>query len=123
MAVATPESTIAAAERLAGLRLPRGALLAALKESPMIDELLRESSIIQAFIEEGEAQGEARGKAEGEAAGERKMAQIAVEGRFGPLGEEAVAALGRVDEATLREVVAQSAMLTLEQVRARLGLS
>jgi hypothetical protein len=53
---------------------------------------------------------------------ERQMAQIALEARFGPLGEEVLAALGRADEATLRALVAQIATLTVEQVREWLGL-
>ena len=42
----------------------------------MIDDLLKESSVAQAFFEEGEREGE------------RQMALIAIEGRYGPLSDD-----------------------------------
>ncbi|MGZ3585411.1 MAG: hypothetical protein ACXVCT_21930, partial [Ktedonobacterales bacterium] len=52
---------------LAGVRLPKIDLRSALKEIPMLDELLRESTFYDAVYEEGFVEGEARGKAEGKA--------------------------------------------------------
>jgi len=53
----------------------------------------------------------------------RRMARIALEGRFGPLSDDLLAALQKADEATLRELVGHVSTETPEQVRARLGLS
>jgi hypothetical protein len=72
----------------------------------MIDDLLNESSVADAFIEEGE----------------RRMARAALEGRFGPLSEEVLAALQHADEATLQDLVAHVTDETMEQVRARLSI-
>lgn len=76
----------------------------------MIDDLLEYSSVAQAFVEEGE-----RRMA-------RRMALIALEGRFGPLSDDLRAAIEAADEATLQEIVAHIATESLDQVRARLGL-
>jgi hypothetical protein len=59
---------------------------------------------------------------EGKAEGERLMLQVALEGRFGQLPEDMVAALRTADEATLQGVAAHLSAETVEQVRARLGL-
>lgn len=72
----------------------------------MIHDLLNESSVADAFIEEGE----------------RRMAQAALEGRFGPLSQEMQASVNAADELVLQEIVAHVATETLEQVRGRLGL-
>jgi len=101
---------IGALAALAGLRLPRAQVLAALRRHPMIDELLRESSVVQGWLKEG-AQ-----------LGEQRMARVALEGRFGPLNEDVLAAIERTKTATLEALVAHLASETLEQVRARLGL-
>ena len=45
-----------------------------------------------------------------------------LQGRFGPLPEDLVAAIAAVDAVTHQEIVAHSATETLEQVRARLAL-
>ncbi len=55
--------------------------------------------------------------------GEREMAQIALEGRFKTVSEDVLTALKSADEATLRAIVANISTDTLEQIRARLGLS
>ena len=91
---------------LAGVSMARERLMAALRSNPMIDELLRESSLAELFIEEGE----------------RRMARVALQGRFGALPEDVLAALQRAHEATLQELVAHITTETLEQVRERLGL-
>jgi phage-related tail protein len=77
----------------------------------MIDDLLRESSIAQLFMEQDREEGE------------RQMARLALEGRFGALGEDVLAALGSAGEAALRDLVAHVSTDTLEQARGRLGLS
>jgi predicted transposase YdaD len=130
MAGATETTTVAIAERLAavpapeqersdligillglaGLRMERGPLVIALRRLPMLNDLLRDSSIAEMFIEEGELRGE------------RRMARVALEGRFGALPEDMLAALGEAQEATLHEIVAHIATDSLEQARARLGL-
>ena len=53
----------------------------------------------------------------------REMAQLALEGRFGTLDEEMLAALRAADEAMLKALVAHITSDTPEQIRARLGLS
>ena len=133
LAGATDETTVAVAERLAAVDAPRqergdligllvglaglrraGAayetLVTLMRRHAMLDELLRESSMAEMFIKEGREEGG------------RQMAQVALEGRFGTLPADLLAALGKSDEGTLREVVAHIATDALEQVRARLGL-
>ena len=95
---------------LADLRLAHGQFLEALRRHPVIDEIIRQSALAEEFI------------AEGERRGERRLAQAALEARFGPLSEDMVAALQKADEATLIQLVSQLATLTLEQARALLGL-
>lgn len=130
MAGATVETTLAVAERIANVAAPRqergdlisllvglagiyttqDLLAATLRSNPLIDELMKESSLSAIFIEEGE-----RRMA-------RRMAQAALEGRFGKLSEDVLSAIAAADEATLLGIVAHAATETLEQVRARLGL-
>lgn len=76
----------------------------------MINDLLNESSVADAFIEEGE-----RRMA-------RRMTQAALEGRFGTLSADVIVAINTADETTLQGIVAHVATETLEQVRRRLGL-
>ncbi len=52
-----------------------------------------------------------------------RMAQKVLERRFGPLSDDVVTALSASDEATLDEIGDHVMTDTLEQVRARLGLS
>jgi hypothetical protein len=84
----------------------------------MLSDLLRESSVAEWL----RAEGEAKGKAEGKAEGMRQMTQVALEGWFGPLTADVLAALQTADEAALREAVAHVASDSQEQMRARLGL-
>jgi hypothetical protein len=58
---------------LAGMRLPIATVLEVLRRSDMLSDLLRESSVAEWL------------RAEGKAEGMRQMAQVALEGRFGPL--------------------------------------
>lgn len=127
----TAESTFAVAEKIAqapvprqekshlmgllgvlvGMRLPEVEVLKALERDHMIEEIWEESSYGEAV------QTHARKKMA------REMAQLALESRFGKLDEDILAALKPADEATLKALVAHSSTDTLEQVRARLGLS
>ncbi len=50
------------------------------------------------------------------------MARIALEGRFGPLSEDVLAALSQASEDMLQDVFAHAATDSLEQMRTRLGL-
>lgn len=96
---------------LVGMRLPEVDLLKALERDHMIEEIWEESSYGEAI------QTHARKNMA------REMAQIALEGRFGNLDKDILAALKTADEATLKALVANSSTDTLAQVRARLGLS
>jgi hypothetical protein len=96
---------------LAGIRLPGAALMQALERDHMIEEIWEESSYAEAV----------RDHAAKETT--RRMAQLALQGRFGTLEEDIHAALNKADVAVLEAIVAHIATDTLEQVRARLGLS
>lgn len=131
MADVTVESTQAVAERiaaaplerpergelvsllaaLAGIRLPRDAVLNALRRNSMLDDLLRESSVVSEWIEEGMQQGT------------RSTILRVLEGRFGAVDAALAAAIERADEATLAELSLHAGTDTLDQLRARLGLS
>ncbi|HLJ82434.1 MAG TPA: hypothetical protein VKT52_13165 [Ktedonobacterales bacterium] len=126
MAGATVETTVALAERLAtipapqqersdligllvglsGVNIARDILLSMLRRNPVIDEILKESSIAEVFREEGM----------------RRTVHIVLEGRFGPLADDLLAAINGADEAALEQVAAHAATDTLEQIRERLGL-
>jgi hypothetical protein len=99
---------------LAGLRLPARAMLDALRREPMIEDILRHSSVAQALIEEG--------RDEGLNEGMRESVRLVIEGQLGPLDDELRAAIERADQTTLRVVLAHVATDTPEQLRARLGL-
>src|SRR5579859_6539165 len=92
---------------LAGMRLPKVDLIAALERDHMIEEIWKESSFAEAVTE----------------ITARRMARLALEGRFGSLSDDVLAALKTADESTLEAIVSHSSTDTLEQVRARLGLS
>jgi len=120
---------------LAGVRFARDVVAEAIRSNPMIREILHESSFAALLRDEGRVQGKeegrvqgkeegrVQGKEEGRVEGERKLAQVALEGRFGPLTTDLVTALQTADEATLLAVVAHVSSDTLEQIRGRLGLS
>jgi hypothetical protein len=92
---------------LAGLRFPPDLILDALRRNPMIEDLVKQSSVAGVLIDEGM----------------RKSVRLAMQGGFGPLDEDVLAAIQRADKATLENVLIHIATDTLEQVRARLGLS
>jgi len=123
----TVDSTIAVAERiaqaalplaersellgalalLAGLQIPRSAVLTALRRSLMLQDIIRESTFAQDLIEEGQHEMA------------REMARLALQGRYGPL----VAAVNAADDATLRALVEHLTTDAMSDVRARLGLT
>jgi len=127
----TVDSTIAVAERIAqaalplaersellgalalvaGLRVPRGAVLTALRRSLMLQDIIRESTFAQDLIEEGKVEGQ------------REMARLALQGRYGPLADELVAAVNAADDATLRALVEHLTTDAMSDVQARLGLT
>jgi predicted transposase YdaD len=95
---------------LAGIQLEHTEVRAALRRHPMVNDLWQKSSIAQDLKEEGRL------------AEARDLAQLALEGRFGPLSADLLTALQDVDEATAREVIQSVTRISLEQVRVRLGL-
>ena len=99
---------------LAGLRLPREAVLQALRRDPMIRDILRDSSVAQGWFQEG--------LQEGRQEGQRELVRLALEDRFGAVDPEVRAALATADVATLRALLAHLAADTPAQVRRRLGL-
>lgn len=107
---------------LAGLRLPTGELLAAARRNPMIDELLRESGMAEEFIREGMERGRQEGLERGRDETLRQSVRLALEGRFGTLEPELVAAIERADQAPLEQMLLHVATETPAQLRARLGL-
>ena len=81
----------------------------------MIDDLIKESGLADEWRAQGMAQGEQRATQE--------AARIALEGRFGPLSDDLLAAIQQADTAPLLDLLAHITTETLEQVRARLGLA
>ncbi len=92
----------------------------------MGEEILKESTYIQALIEKWEpvilAKKEAEGRAEGEREMAHRMTKHALESKFGALGADLLAALETASPETLEDIVAHISTDALEQVRARLGL-
>jgi hypothetical protein len=110
---------LAVAERrellgLAGLRLPREAVLHVLRREPMIRDILRDSSVGQGWFDEGRQEGRQEGR--------RELVRQALEDRFGTVDADVQAALVTADAGTLRAVVANLAVDSPAQVRRRLGL-
>ena len=103
---------------LAGVNLPFNAIIEAIRRRPMLDEIFEESSVAQWLIERGRKEGSEKGRRQMA----RDLARLALEGRFGTLHEDLLAALNAADETVLRDVVAHIGTDTLEQARARLGL-
>lgn len=130
----TPETTLDIAERLvqsplpeqerdeliglllalAGTHLDSRQLIETLRRNPMLDELLRESSVSKYLYEEG--------KAEGKAEGMRELARVALESRFARLDQDISEAIAKADIETLRDLVSRITTVTIEEVRSRLGV-
>lgn len=77
----------------------------------MLQDIIRESSFAQDLIEEGQHEMA------------REMARLALQGRYGPLADELVAAVNAADDATLRALVEHLTTDAMSDVRARLGLT
>ena len=80
----------------------------------LLDKLAEGSEAVEVWREQGREQGRQQ-----EA---RTLTQESLEGRFGVLQGDIVAALKRADEATLRALIRHVSSETMEQVRQRLGL-
>jgi 3-methyladenine DNA glycosylase/8-oxoguanine DNA glycosylase len=78
----------------------------------MSTEILDESPLFRSMMREATSKGKAEGM--------REAAQAALEGRFGALDTEVLAALNAADAAALKGLMAHLATDTIEQVRARL---
>lgn len=103
---------------LSELRLGRREVLQALRRNPMIDELVKQSSLAEEFFEEGKSEGISQGIG----LGLSQAVRLALEGRFGELSPDLLTALESADTAKLQEVAKHAGTDTLEQIRARLGL-
>lgn len=108
---------------LAGLRLGRVDLGAALRRNLMFGELLKESNFAEVINDLGREEGEAKGREEVEALGLRASLRLVLEGRFGALAGDMIAAIGALDSAALTDALRHAAVKPLEQMRQRLHLS
>lgn len=101
-----------------------------IKENAMLDEFIAQSEWYRIVLDRGTREGMEKGiekgiekgKLQGIEQGEVRMARRALEGRFGKLPEDLLAALTAADEATLDAIVTHITTDSIEQVRARLGL-
>ncbi len=91
-----------------------------------LDNFVRDNPVLHdvwvEMTEKGKAEGRIEGKAEGKTEGKREAIQQVLEGRFGPLSEDMLAALQAADLPLLNHIAAYAGTDTLEQVRMRLGL-
>ncbi|HST89969.1 MAG TPA: hypothetical protein VLJ14_16470, partial [Ktedonobacterales bacterium] len=99
---------------LAEVRLGARVVLQALRRSPMIDDLLRHSSVAELFREEGMREVMREGM--------RDSVRRVMETRFGTLDVAMTEAIEAATDDDLNDLVTLSAIGTLEQVRERLGL-
>jgi hypothetical protein len=83
------------------------AALAILRRFNMSSDILRESGLVKPILDQSA----------------RRMAIAALKLRFDPLPQDVVAAVNAADEATLQELVEHASNQSLDQLRARLGLS
>lgn len=88
----------------------------------MSTEILDQSPLFRSMIREATEKGLAEGEAKGEAKGLREAARAVLEGRFGTLDADTLAALSAADDATLKALLPHLGTDTLAQVRERLGL-
>jgi len=138
MADTTVENTLAVAERLAAAPLPRAeqhelsstlmllatvnlpvdALFDAIRRHPIMEDIIEESGFAQYFRQRGREEGREEGREDGQ----RQMTRLALEGRFGPLPADLLAALNTATTGILLEIVAHVSTDSLEEVRQRLGM-
>ena len=97
---------------VAGMCSASAELLTAIRGHPMIDDLLKGSSVASAFYEEGRVDGRIEGM--------REIVQALLQSRFGPSDAELVVAVREADEAALQALVAAIALPA--RVRVLLGL-
>ncbi|HLV99250.1 MAG TPA: hypothetical protein VKT82_11310 [Ktedonobacterales bacterium] len=108
---------------VAGLRLGKvDRAILSRRIRAMYGDILRESPFLEELIDELQPEIKAEAEAKGMAKGMRKMAQVALEGRFGALSDDMLAALEASSQETLEDIVGHISTDTLEQARARLGL-
>ncbi|MGZ3681879.1 MAG: hypothetical protein ACXVDI_25245 [Ktedonobacterales bacterium] len=142
MAGVTTESTVAVAQRLAeaplpraersdligllivlaGLRLGRMDLSAALRRNLMFGELLKESNFAEVIYDLGREEGEAKGREEGAVQALRTSLRLVLEARFGALPNDMTVAINALDSIALTEALRHAAVEPIEQVRQRLHL-
>ena len=91
---------------LSDLRLRRKEVLAVLRRNPMLDEIVRQSSLAEEFFNEGM----------------RDSIRLFLEARFGAVDPALVAAIGEADTEQLRALIKLSAAATLPEIRAHLRL-
>lgn len=104
---------------LSGMRLPLQMLAEALRREHMIQDLLSESSFAGAVYDVGKVEG----KTEGTTEGKRKLIRLTFEARFGSLSADVGQALAAASETSLESMATGLATESLDQIRARLGLS
>lgn len=85
----------------------------------MSTEILQEFPLFRSMMAEAEARGEEKGKAEGE----RELLLRVLERRFGELNEDMQQAINAADSNALTDLALAAGTESLEQLRARLGLS
>ncbi len=86
----------------------------------MFGELLKESNFAEVIYDLGREEGEAKGREEGEEVGLRTSLRIVLEGRFGTLADDVIAAIDALDSDALTEALRHAAIESIEQVRQRL---
>ena len=89
----------------------------------MNTEILDESPLYREWVDGAKAEGKAVGIAEGKAVGLAQALKLALEGRFGVLSADLVAAIDSVDEAQLVLALPHVGTDSLELARARFGLA
>jgi hypothetical protein len=103
---------------LAGVRFPSDLISEVMRRKRVIQNLWEESSLGAALEQLAEERGEARGEAQAT----RTLARLALEGRFGQLANDVLAAIDSANVETLTAIVSHVGVDTLAQARARLGL-
>jgi predicted transposase YdaD len=142
----TPEATMRAADKIAGAPLPekrREELTASLlllagmriaqpalrqlvqwRRHMLTDKDIWEASVLKDVLRDlAYEEGEAHGREEGKAEATREAVRTVLAARFGALDEALLSAIQAADPAALETLYAPAATETLEQIRARLGLS
>ena len=104
---------------VAGLRFDRADVLDVLRRHPLMNDLWQESSFTDIVEEFRRPQWRAEDRAEMA----REMAREALAGRFGALSADLLAAVNAANETTLKAIVVQLTTISMDEVRARLGLA